>query len=108
MAIAHVECLLRDEAGSKRISVSNGLRCYQEFLDVIHEQPELVSAFPNAYWGKPGRTEGVAPKNSLDNSLSVKLLGLQYRDWKITVLDAVRSLASRAIAEAWDVKESLT
>jgi len=107
VAIAHVECLLCDEAGNKRISITNGLRCYQEFLDVIHEQSELVSAFPNAHWGKAGRTEGAVPKNDLDNSLSVKLLGLQYRDWKVTALDAVRSLASRAVVEAWDVKETL-
>jgi len=103
VANAHIESLLRPEAGNKRIGISKGTHFYQEFLDIIHASPELKRAFPNAKWGEPGARDN-SPQYGQDASLSEKLLGLKYRNLKETVIDAANSLLGRNMRSEWEVK----
>jgi hypothetical protein len=70
-------------------------------LDVIHKVPELVERFPNALWGEPGTSNYDSLWYGLDAAVSQDILGIQYRDWKETTVDAIQSLVERSQAQGW-------
>ncbi|KAF8887407.1 hypothetical protein BD779DRAFT_1527952 [Infundibulicybe gibba] len=104
VANTHVRALTRPEAGGQRIPVSKGIHYYQEFLDIIHNVPELVDQFPKAEWGEPGarRDYKFMPQYGFDATPSVELLSLTYLNLEDTVIDAAKSLLKKKVEYGWN------
>ncbi|KAF9467171.1 hypothetical protein BDZ94DRAFT_1305655 [Collybia nuda] len=101
VALAHVEALLHPNAGNRRIAVTHSVHRYQELLDVIHDVPQLADQFPNASWGEPGTSNYDSLWYDMDATLSKEILGIEYRDWKETIIDATKSMIERGKEQGW-------
>jgi nucleoside-diphosphate-sugar epimerase len=88
LATAHRLAFEKKEAAGQRYLITNGPYTYQIFLDIIREKfPELRHV---AVEGNPG--QGLPDVYRLDNSKSIRELGLTYRSIEETVVDSVESL----------------
>lgn len=94
VAYAHVESLVRSEAGGNRFLLSRGPLVWQDFVDVIHKDssvpPEWKSQVPV---GKPGQGPSVKQRNEADGSKASRMLGFNYLSLPQTVEDTVASLS---------------
>ncbi|KAF9890129.1 hypothetical protein FE257_006290 [Aspergillus nanangensis] len=93
VAQAHLKAYETPEAGGQRFLVCQDNYSYQQMVDVLREKvPEVKDRVPV---GKPhtGLGEEVY---GIDNSKSRKVLGLHYRSFEETVVDAARSLLELA------------
>lgn len=83
--------------------MTNGVHRYQELLDVIHGVPELATQFPNASWGESGTSNYDSLWYDMDPTVSKDILGIAYRDWKETTIDATKSILERSREQRWKV-----
>ncbi|GAD93755.1 ketoreductase [Paecilomyces variotii No. 5] len=89
VALAHVRAIEVPEAGGQRFFVVSGHFSNKQIADVIREtHPELDDKLP------PKDTpDDLSPDTyKPDNSKSVKVLGLKYRNLKESISDTVKSL----------------
>jgi len=100
LAYAHVESLVREEAGNKRFGISNGAYSFQDCLDILHSTSDqdvkavLKKYYPDMPVGKTGSSKEVN-MNSFDCTRSKEVLGVTYRDLRTTIEDQTKSLAKR-------------
>ncbi|EST07003.1 3-beta hydroxysteroid dehydrogenase/isomerase [Kalmanozyma brasiliensis GHG001] len=93
VAYAHVEALVRDDAGSNRFATSLGPFTYQDVVDIIHEDSSVPEEWKKQVpVGKKGAGKEVK-QNELDGSKATKVLDLKYVQLKQVVQDMVASLA---------------
>lgn len=81
--------------------MTNGVHRYQELLDVIRSVPGLARLFPNASWGEPGTSNYNSLWYDMDPTVSKDILGIEYRDWKETIIDATKSIVERSKEQQW-------
>ncbi|KAJ9193157.1 hypothetical protein DTO021D3_3813 [Paecilomyces variotii] len=89
VALAHVRAIEVAEAGGQRFFVVAGQFSNKRIADIIREtHPELDDKLP-----PKDTADDFNPDNyQADNSKSVKILGLKYRDLKESISDTVKSL----------------
>lgn len=93
VAYAHVEALVRPEAGGNRFAASLGPFVYQDVVDIIHKDSNVPSDWKKQVpTGKPGQGSTVK-QNELDGSKATRVLGLKYIQLQDVVQDMVASLA---------------
>ncbi|SJX66594.1 related to GRE2-methylglyoxal reductase (NADPH-dependent) [Sporisorium reilianum f. sp. reilianum] len=93
VAYAHVEALVRPEAGGNRFATSLGPFVYQDVVDVVHSDSSVPADWKKQVpTGKPGQGKSVK-QNELDGSKATRALGLEYIQLKQVVQDMVASLA---------------
>jgi nucleoside-diphosphate-sugar epimerase len=89
VALAHVRAIEVPEAGGERFFVTAGFFSNKKIADIIREaRPELESKLP------PVNAPDDFPANifEYDNNKSQRVLGLEYRPFKQTVIDTVDAL----------------
>ncbi|KAG2175962.1 hypothetical protein INT44_000440 [Umbelopsis vinacea] len=88
VALAHVRAVERvDKSDGQRYLLSSGGFSFQEVVDILREAfPERQNIIAK---GQPSQK---AAENRFDHSKSVRDLGIQYKDFKTTVLDTVDSV----------------
>lgn len=87
VARAHVRAMQRPEAANKRFITSASGFTWQKVVDILHEKyPERKTASGGEGAGK------YETQYSSDNTLSRKVLGIEYIDLKTSVIDTVESL----------------
>jgi nucleoside-diphosphate-sugar epimerase len=86
VAQAHVQALLRAEAGNQRFVVSSGKYTFQDIADVIHSTKLQLPADwkKNTPVGKTGNGPSVK-QNFLDGSKAERVLSIKYYDIKDTI-----------------------
>lgn len=78
------------KVGRKRILMSGEWLVPREVAAYVAEQrPELKDRLSEAW-----KTSPVAVKNIIDTSRAKEVLGLEFTDWRKTVLDAVDSIVA--------------
>lgn len=93
VAYAHVESLVRDDAGGNRFAVSLNSFVWQDVVDIIHNDSSVpVEWKKQVPTGKQGTGSSVK-QNRLDGSKATRQLGLNYIQLKDLVQDMVASLA---------------
>ncbi|KAI5477461.1 D-lactaldehyde dehydrogenase [Pseudohyphozyma bogoriensis] len=93
VAQIHVDALSNDAAANQRFVVNNGPLFWQAFLDYVHSDKSLSSAFPDAIKGQPGTKQ--PESNQLDASKAKKTFGWEPIPWEKTVKDMNESLVER-------------
>lgn len=90
VAEAHLRAFENPHAGGQRFFVSKGYCTYQKFVDILRDaMPEIKDRVPaNAL----GRTFDPASVYGSDVQRSERVLGLEYRDLRETIVDMARSL----------------
>ncbi|CAO3671509.1 unnamed protein product [Umbelopsis ramanniana] len=88
VALAHVRAIEKGEkSDGQRYVLSSGTFTFQEAVDILRENfPERQNVIAK---GQPGKKEQA---NRFDNSKSVRDLGIQYKDFKTSVLTTVDSV----------------
>ncbi|CAD6582220.1 MAG: methylglyoxal reductase (NADPH-dependent) gre2 [Cyphobasidiales sp. Tagirdzhanova-0007] len=99
LAHAHVQAISLEEAGSKRIAVSNQPYTWQLCLDEVYGNDAVMKSWPKLPKGRTG-ADKLEDQNLLDNSRSKEILKMTYIPFKKTLLDAAASLAERE-ASGW-------
>lgn len=93
VAYAHVEALVRPDAGENRFATSYGPFVYQDIVDVIHKDSSVPADWKKQVpVGKEGQGSTVK-QNELDGSKATRVLDLKYLKLQDTVKDMVASLA---------------
>ena len=93
VAYAHVEALVRPDAGGNRFAASLGPFVYQDVVDVIHSDSSVPSDWKKQVpVGKQGQGSSVK-QNELDGSKATRVLDLKYIQLQSIVQDMVASLA---------------
>ncbi|PSR78755.1 hypothetical protein PHLCEN_2v7290 [Hermanssonia centrifuga] len=83
------------QVGQKRILMSGPWLSAQEATDYIAEvRPELKDQLSEA-----AKKSGPIPKHNIDTSRARDVLGLEFRPWKQTLIDAVDSII--AVEKEW-------
>lgn len=94
LALAHVKALETPEAGGKRFFVVEGFFSNSQIAAIARKH------FPE-YKDVPGADVkgGTLPESSfkVDNSLSKKVLGLQYKPFEPAIVDLVKSLKNAGL-----------
>jgi len=99
VAQAHVQALLREDAGDKRFNVSLVGFTFSDAVEAINarDDPAIKKAFPKMPTGIKGDKSRKGPE--LDATRSKQVLGLQYLDFETVVHDTAASLAKRETEE---------
>ncbi|SNX88046.1 related to GRE2 - methylglyoxal reductase (NADPH-dependent) [Melanopsichium pennsylvanicum] len=93
VAYAHVEALVRSDAGGNRFATSLGPFVYQDVVDIIHSDSSVPSDWKNQVTkGKQGQGSSVK-QNELNGSKATRVLDLKYIQLRNVVQDMVASLA---------------
>ncbi|GAC71110.1 flavonol reductase [Moesziomyces antarcticus T-34] len=93
VAYAHVEALVRADAGGNRFATSLGPFVWQDVADVIHADDAVPSEWKKQVpQGKHGEGSSVK-QNELDGSKATRVLDLRYIQMQDVVKDMVASLA---------------
>ncbi|TKY86860.1 hypothetical protein EX895_004148 [Sporisorium graminicola] len=93
VAYAHVEALVRPEAGGNRFATALTPFVYQDLADIIHSDNQVPTDWKKQVpSGKQGQGKSVK-QNELDGSKATRVLGLKYIPLKDVVQDMVASLA---------------
>jgi len=103
VALAHVEALVRPQAGGERFAIAVGPYTFQDFLDALHSSPALKAL--RAKWpeqiakvpvGSPGAgKENLTRQNILSAEKAKTILGIQCRGVEESVGDMAESLWER-------------
>ncbi|KAF9885675.1 methylglyoxal reductase (NADPH-dependent) gre2 [Aspergillus nanangensis] len=89
IALAHVRAIEVPEAGGQRFFVVAGEFSNKEIADIVRDSfPELADKLPS----KDFPSDKPADLYGHDNSKSIRMLGLQYRSLKESIVDTVKSL----------------
>jgi nucleoside-diphosphate-sugar epimerase len=89
LAEAHVKAMEVEEAGGKRFFVTEGYMSNKRIADAVRGvDPQLEDKLP------PKDSEDDLPEDiwGIDNSLSIKVLGIKYRSLEESVRDTVASI----------------
>lgn len=93
VAYAHVEALVRPDAGNNRFATSLGPFVYQDVVDIIHSDSSVPYDWKKQVpVGKQGQGSTVK-QNELDGSKATSVLDLKYIQLRDVVQDMVASLA---------------
>lgn len=91
-AQAHVEALLRPQAGGQRVGPAAQTWTHQDLVDALHASAVVPEAWKKQTpVGKPGSGKGL-PVHELVGTKAEELLGIHYHAFAKTVDDGVRSL----------------
>ncbi|KAF8342995.1 D-lactaldehyde dehydrogenase [Cantharellus anzutake] len=104
VAEAHVQSILRDQAGDQRFITSAGSFHWQEFLNHLIGTP-LEDAVNKGYPSEPSLTPNPPYSNG---EKATKILGIQYIDKKQVAHDTTSSLIQRFPVQATKPAESST
>ncbi|KAL7914671.1 NAD(P)-binding protein [Trichoderma velutinum] len=89
LAKAHVRALEIPEAGNERFFIVSGRYSYQKTADVLHASPRIAKDDKKLIpVGKPGQNYPSPDVYEVDNSKSKKILGLEYRSFEESIVDA--------------------
>lgn len=89
LAVAHVEALLRPEAGNRRFTVAAPEKFWhQKTVDIIRAEFDWAKEVVKE--GNPGAP--LPASFTLDGTTAGEVLGITYRSYKETVVDAVKTL----------------
>ncbi|CDR98964.1 hypothetical protein [Sporisorium scitamineum] len=92
VAYAHLEALVRPDAGGNRFATSLRPFTYQDVVDIVHSDSNVPADWKKQVpTGKPGQGSTIK-QNELDGSKATRVLGLKYIQLK-HVEDMVASLA---------------
>jgi nucleoside-diphosphate-sugar epimerase len=100
VALAHVRAMMLPEAGGQRFYVVGGYFSNKRIVDIMREE------FPWLEYCLPGReVEDDFPEDvyGFDNGRSRRVLGLEYRGLRESVVDTVRSMLG-SVSELLDEK----
>lgn len=99
----HIESLVKTAAGGHRVIASEAHHAHYEYLEALGENAEVSVLFPNKVTlNKPPANPG-ALRGTIDSSFSKEGLGVKYRPFKETVVDAARSYAKFAKVKGWSL-----
>ena len=91
LALVHVKAAEMPEAANKRFFITEGYFSNEEIADIIRDNfPELKNELP-----AKGTKGGGYPEEGVfkyDSSTVRKVLGIEFRSLKETIVDAVKSL----------------
>lgn len=85
VAQAHINALYRPGASGRYI-IANSAYDFQQVVDLMHERFSDSDWIGNVPRGKPGE-KAIGPHFVLDNTRSREELGVEYGDWKQSVID---------------------
>jgi nucleoside-diphosphate-sugar epimerase len=92
LADGHVLAMEKEETAGKRFFITNGNFNNHQIVDIIAEDfPEYQDVLPQGEALKPGDYPEGGP-TGWDNTQSLKVLGVNYRPLKASIVDTVRSL----------------
>ncbi|KAM0513446.1 hypothetical protein ACHAPE_007910 [Trichoderma viride] len=93
LATAHVRALEVPEAGNERFFIVSGRYSYQKTADVLRASPLIAEADKRLVpVGKPGQNYPGPDVYEVDNSKSKKILGLKYRSFEESIVDAALNM----------------
>ncbi|KAJ5674157.1 hypothetical protein N7462_009596 [Penicillium macrosclerotiorum] len=98
VANAHLRAFELPEAGGQRFLVSEGRYSYQMMADVLRER--ILDIKERVPLGLPGSGLGGAQVYGIDNSKSKQVLGMSYRTFEESVVDAGRAFLALEAQEA--------
>lgn len=85
VAQAHLNALYRPEASGRYI-VANHEYDFQQVVDLLHDRFKDSDWIQNVPKGTPGK-KAIGPHFVFDNTRSKEELGVEYSDWKQSVID---------------------
>jgi hypothetical protein len=88
------------EAGGRRVGLTQGHHFWQEYLDAI-ASTSLAERFPNATWGERRAREADAVWHNFENTVSREVLGIEYRKFEESAVDAAESILRAAEKYGW-------
>ncbi|KAL6830617.1 NAD(P)-binding protein [Trichoderma sp. SZMC 28015] len=89
LADAHVRALEIPEAGNERFFIVSERYSYQKTADVLHASPRIAKDDKKLIpVGKPGQNYPSPEVYEVDNSKSKRILGLKYRSFEESIVDA--------------------
>ncbi|KAI8634934.1 3-beta hydroxysteroid dehydrogenase/isomerase family protein [Xylariaceae sp. FL1651] len=92
LALAHVLALQKPEAANQRFLITAGNYSNAEIAQIIaQEYPEYADRMPVGEALKPGESPATGV-NGYDNRKSIKVLGMQYRTFRESVVGVVDSI----------------
>ncbi len=86
LALAHVRAIELPEAAGERFFVCAGMATEKDTCDIIRK------AFPDLAANLRDDVGSTLPSFRVDNSKSVKILGLKFRSYEETIVDTVKAL----------------
>ncbi|EXJ93923.1 dihydroflavonol-4-reductase [Capronia coronata CBS 617.96] len=86
LALAHVLAIENPEAAGQRFFVTAGMGTEKDMGDIIRK------AFPDVAKNLRDDLADSLPPYAIDNSKSIKVLGMKYRSLEETIVDTVKSL----------------
>lgn len=93
LATAHVRALEVPEAGDERFFIVSGRYSYQQTADVLRTSSRISEADKKKVpVGKPGQNNPGPEVYEVDNSKSKRILGLEYRSFEESIVDAALNL----------------
>ncbi|RKL08153.1 hypothetical protein BFJ68_g9500 [Fusarium oxysporum] len=97
LAAAHVRALEVSEAGNERFLIAGGRYSYQQTADVLRASPRIPDAEKKKIpRGHPGDDYPGPNVYELDNSKSIRILGVEYRSFEESIVDsAVKVIEAR-------------
>ncbi|KAH7200998.1 hypothetical protein BKA60DRAFT_600865 [Fusarium oxysporum] len=97
LATAHVRALEVSEAGNERFLIAGGRYSYQQTADVLRASPRIPDAEKKKIpRGHPGDDYPGPNVYELDNSKSIRILGVEYRSFEESIVDsAVKVIEAR-------------
>ncbi|KAI7763633.1 hypothetical protein LZL87_010688 [Fusarium oxysporum] len=97
LATAHVRALEVSEAGNERFLIAGGRYSYQQTSDVLRASPCIPDAEKKKIpRGHPGDDYPGPNVYELDNSKSIRILGVEYRSFEESIVDsAVKVIEAR-------------
>jgi nucleoside-diphosphate-sugar epimerase len=93
LATAHVRALEVPEAGNERFFIVSGRYSYQKTADVLHASPLIAEVDKKKIpVGKPTQNYPGSEIYEVDNSKSRRILGLKYRSFEESIVDAALNM----------------
>ncbi|VUC29006.1 unnamed protein product [Clonostachys rosea] len=89
LAKAHVRALEVPEAGNERFFIVGGRYSYQQTADVLRASPRIPEVLKkNIPLGKPGHNYPGPNIYDVNNSKSIRILGVEYRSFEESIVDS--------------------
>ncbi|KAJ3539874.1 hypothetical protein NM208_g5310 [Fusarium decemcellulare] len=93
LAKAHVRALEVPEAGNERFFIVSGRYSYQQTADVLRASPRIPNVEKKKVpVGRPGQNYPGPNIYEVDNSKSIRILGVEYRSFEESIVDSAVKL----------------
>jgi len=98
VAAMHVAALELEKAHGERFIASAGPFTWQEILDALHQNPDII---PKVTKGKPGNgKKPLSEQTYASGEKATKVLGIKFKTLNESLRDTVKALQERGWAEA--------